>query len=77
MQAQPASDDEQVVAVRTYQVSHAVPPYPVAVQPDATVEGVAHAVTAVWELPDVRVYRQTIWPSVVAGPTAGPAPENR
>jgi hypothetical protein len=50
---------------------------PVAMQPNAAVEGETHALAAARELPIERRYWQAMRPSTVAGATAGPVPENR
>jgi hypothetical protein len=50
---------------------------PMAMKPDAAVEGKAHPLAAAYEFLVGTVYEQEMLPSMVAVPTGTAAPENR
>jgi hypothetical protein len=58
-------------------VHHGLAEQPMAVKPNAAVEGKAHSLTAAFELSVMLRYEQVILPSAVAFPTGDAFPEYR
>ncbi len=77
METEAVAETEEALPVGAHHVRHRLAAHSVAVQPQPPVQREADSVAAVFELPDVRVYWQTMRPSTVAGPRGGPAPAKR
>src|SRR2546428_13470364 len=76
-QSQLAAQREQPVAVRAHEMHHRLAPQPVAMKPNAAVQGEAHPLTAACELPVGALYWQRMRPSIIP-PMGGVAvPEKR
>src|SRR2546422_11556417 len=76
-QSQLAAQREQPVAVRAHEMHHRLAPQPVAMEPNAAVQGEAHPLAAACELPAGALYWQRMRPSIIP-PTGGVAvPEKR
>src|SRR2546428_177883 len=73
-QSQLAAQREQAVAVRAHEMHHRLAPQPVAMKPNAAVQGEAHPLAAACELPVGALYWQRMRPSIIPpmGGVAGP-----
>ncbi len=77
MQTELPPDGEQALPVCTHQVRHRLAAEPVAMKPNAAIEGEAHPVAAALKLTIGTLYVQEMRPSTVAVPTGAALPENK
>src|SRR5437879_13289264 len=64
-QSQLAAQCEQPVAVRAHEMHHRLTPHPVAMKPNAAVQGEAHPLAEACELPVGALYWQRTRPSII------------